>query len=324
MTILVFGKNGQVGRALQQVLEGRVRVELMGRDDCDLTDLIKLRDLLEKISPQVIINASAYTSVDQAESNLELAFAINKEAVAEMAQYMAKKNGGLLIHFSTDYVFFDSQVTPYREVDRVASMEQLGGYASSKLAGEKVIINTFEESRKSNIHSSYVILRTSWVYGDGVNFIQTILQLAREKQKLNVVSDQVGTPTSANFLAKLVFEIVGNHQKAPADFVSKIYHAVACGVTSWHGLASYVVSMARDYDFGLCLKPHNIYPIQARDYSCCTIRPYNSQLHNHELQQYFQSFSSTTEFFDWQKDVKEYVKNLLLEKKVDGKKNHAM
>lgn len=312
MSILVLGMNGQVGRALQKSYANSLDVHFLHREQCDLSDEIQLKSSLEKIAPQIIINAAAYTAVDHAESNPEVAFLINENVPAILAEYVAQKKNGLLIHYSTDYVFCDSKEVPYDESDTPDFLKDLGIYAQSKLAGELAITNAFAGSSKQAIYSAYYILRTSWVYGNGSNFIQTILRLATDKERLNVVSDQVGAPTSATFLAQVAFEIVRAHQAKPTNSKSGIYHAVGCGSTSWYGLATYVLALAEQSGVKFSLKSDSVYPIQASAYPTSAKRPYNSRLHNAKLQECLKSIGSNIKFQDWQIEVREYVESLFL------------
>ena len=189
MSILLLGKDGQVGWQLQRSLAPHGPVITCGHADCDLTDLDRLRLLVRQIGPSVIVNAAAYTAVDRAEAEPELAMRINGEAPGVLAQEAARL-GALLIHYSTDYVFDGKKPAPYVESDPAGP---LSVYGRSKLAGEEAI-------RAAGCKS--VIFRTSWVFGArGGNFVKSILRLAREKRTLNVVSDQVGSPTPAALIA---------------------------------------------------------------------------------------------------------------------------
>jgi dTDP-4-dehydrorhamnose reductase len=206
--IVVFGRDGQVGRALQVYLKDlKVPVIFLGRSDCDLSSESSITQVLNRYQPQVIINAAAYTAVDKAEDLAErdLVFAINAKAPALMARYIANVSHGILVHYSTDYVFADAKQTAYLESDLTGPVEALCIYGQSKLTGEQAIEEVFGMSHDSghvsyqDKFSRYFILRTSWVYGDGGNFIRTMLRLAVERDQLKVVADQVGVPTSAQW-----------------------------------------------------------------------------------------------------------------------------
>ena len=195
MNVLVFGAGGQLGKAFHALLSGRkdLEVKYVGRAECDLTNPLAITQVLEQSHAQLIINAAAYTAVDQAENDAESAFAVNANAPELMALYAVKHNATLL-HYSTDYVFDGSKSGFYLEDD---VCNPLGVYGKSKRAGEVAIQKAFESGKAGQ----YAILRTSWVYGDGSNFIRTILRLAKEREELKVINDQYGVPTSAHWLA---------------------------------------------------------------------------------------------------------------------------
>ncbi len=299
--IIVFGKNGQVGRSLQILLKDfHASVVFLGREDCDLTNSLALRESLNRYQPQIIINASAYTAVDQAESQREIAYAINCDAVTLMAQYVANISKGIFLHFSTDYVYSGNKPDSYIESDIT---EPASVYGQSKLAGEFGIINAFKSSQNTKSLARYFILRTSWVYGDGDNFIRTMLRLATERDHLRVVSDQLGAPTSADWLASLAIQLVGSKVN------SGIFHAVPDGFTSWHGLAMYVIELARELGEGVEVKSENIIPITSSEYPLLAPRPKNSHMNNSRLKSVLSDMAFTDQFPSWQEPVGLYVKN---------------
>lgn len=316
--ILVFGRDGQVGRALQSHLKClNVPVVFLGRSDCDLSDQLSIREVLNRYQPQVIINAAAYTAVDKAESADEraLAFAINAMAPKTMAQYAAGLTNGILVHYSSDYVFSDTKSTAYLETDPAGPLDQLCVYGQSKLAGERAIEEVFNATldsdniidthKQSNVlkNPKYFILRTSWVYGDGGNFIRTMLCLASKQAQLKVVADQFGVPTSAQWLAEVGIQIAGSRIE------SGIYHAVPDGEVSWHGLAVFAIETAASYGEYIEVESENIVAIPATDYPVPATRPYNSRLSNQKLKKALSEISFTTDHPDWTHQVKEYVKN---------------
>ncbi len=310
--ILVFGREGQVGRALQVCLKDlKVSVVFLGRSECDLSSEMSIREMLNRYQPQVIINAAAYTAVDKAEGRdqREIAFAINATAPKIMAQYIASVSHGILVHYSTDYVFADTKKEAYLESDQVGPIERLNIYGQSKLAGEQAIEEAFNLARDSgqagcvDRFSRYFILRTSWVYGDGGNFIRTMLRLARERNQLKVVSDQVGAPTSAQWLAEIGVQMAGSRVQ------SGIYHAVPDGETSWHGLALFAIETAASYGKGIEVKSESIFPIPATDYPVPAKRPYNSRLNNQKLKQALSNMAFTGQYPHWQAQVEDYVKD---------------
>ncbi len=314
--IVVFGRDGQVGRALQVCLQDlKVPVVFLGRSDCDLSNGLSIIEVLNRYQPQVIINAAAYTAVDKAESadQRELAFAINAMAPRIMAQYAAGVAHGILVHYSTDYVFADTKTNPYLETDKVGPVDQLCAYGQSKLVGEQAIEEAFNLGHES-VHetyadrfSRYFILRTSWVYGDGGNFIRTMLRLAAERDQLKIVADQVGVPSSAKWLAEVGVQMAGSRVE------SGIYHAVPDGEVSWHGLAVFAIETALSYGEGVELKSENILPIPATDYPLPAARPYNSRLSNLKLKKALSEMAFTGQYPHWREQVEKYVKQVVEE-----------
>ena len=307
--ILVFGRDGQVGKALQVCLKDlKTPAVFLGRDDCDLANEESISKFLNRYQPQVIINAAAYTAVDKAESEHELAFAINAKAPQVMAHYIANVAHGFLIHYSTDYVFADTKTVAYTETDSAGPADQLCIYGQSKLAGEQAIKEAFnladdsEHAKHQDRFSRYFILRTSWVYGDGGNFIRTMLRLAGERDQLKIVADQVGTPTSAQWLSEIGIQMAGSGVK------SGIYHAVPDGEISWYGLAVFAIETAATAGEGVELKSENILPIPAVDYALPAKRPYNSRLSNLKLKKALSEIAFTGEYPHWQEQVEAYVK----------------
>ncbi len=302
--VLVFGKDGQVGRALQECFKHLdVPVVFLGREDCDLSNEVALNELLNHYQPQMIINASAYTAVDLAENERDLAFAVNCEAVKLMAQYVACVSSGVLLHFSTDYVYSGLKKERYLESDLP---EPASVYGQSKLAGERQIIDAFNQaSRAKNFSSRYYILRTSWVYGDGGNFIRTMLRLAAERDVIKVVADQYGAPTSADWLATVAIQMVDSKVD------SGIFHAVPDGQTSWHGLAKFVIEFARELGQKIEVKSGNILPIESTEYPSMAPRPKNSCMDNAKLKQVLSEAGSVNQFPSWQDQVLKYVENFV-------------
>lgn len=309
-TILVFGKDGQVGKALQQCSSDlNITAIFLGRSECDLSNPEDIRTVLNRYQPQIIINASAYTAVDKAESEPDLAKAINSTAPQIMANYIAKVSKGIFVHFSTDYVFSGEKDSPYLETDFTGP---LGVYGASKLNGENLIAQEFREpntasnSTSENHQSSrYYILRTSWVYGEGGNFIRTMLRLAAENDQLKVIVDQFGVPTSADWLAQLAIEFAGSHLE------SGIYHAVPDGETTWHGLAVFAIETARLVGEGIEVKSENILPIPASEYPLPAPRPKNSRMNNEKLKKALSQMAFTNEFPKWQSQVESYVNDFV-------------
>ncbi len=326
--IVIFGKDGQVGKALQTCLKDlKVPAIFLGRSDCDLSSESSITEVLNRYQPQVIINAAAYTAVDKAEDVAErdVVFAINSKSPALMARYIANVSHGILVHYSTDYVFADTKQTAYFESDATGPVDQLCVYGQSKLAGEQAIKESFNVASDTGhdfVHGSedasghvayqdkfskYFILRTSWVYGEGGNFIRTMLRLAGERDQLKVVADQVGAPTSAQWLAEVGL------QMAESRFESGIYHAVPDGETSWHGLAVFAIETAASCGEGIEVKSENILPIPATDYPVPAARPYNSRLSNQKLKKVLSEIAFTGQYPHWREQVEKYVKRVVEE-----------
>lgn len=266
--LLVLGAGGQVGWELRRTLMPLGEVIAIDHDRLDLTERQTIAPALAAIRPDVIVNAAAYTAVDQAESERDLAFRINAEAPAELARW-ASEHRALLVHYSTDYVFDGRKPSPYNEAD---PPDPLGVYGASKLAGEHAI-------RDSG--ARHLILRTSWVYAArGRNFLLTMLRLAREREELRVVADQVGAPTWARFLAEATALILAlAREELRVDrFRSGLYHLTAGGQTSWHGFASAIVETARQLDPAASLRAREVTPIETDQYPLPARRPANSRL----------------------------------------------
>jgi dTDP-4-dehydrorhamnose reductase len=276
MNILVFGKDGQLGKAFKAIFtksaEQQHRIQYVGRAECDLANTSAITELLNQTKPALIINAAAYTAVDKAETEIDTAFAINAKAPEAMAIY-AKDHGATFFHYSTDYVFDGGKKTPYVESD---ARNPLGIYGKSKAAGEEAIEAAFVES--NGTAEQYAIFRTSWVYGDGGNFIRTILRLAKERDTLKVIADQYGVPTSAEWLAKVSLNLALGEDGDIKSFPSGIYHAVPQGEATWHALAFYAVQVALDAGATLKLRPEAIEPIPATEYPLPAPRPTNSRM----------------------------------------------
>jgi dTDP-4-dehydrorhamnose reductase len=286
MNILVFGKDGQLGKAFKAIFDERKLEKLhsisyIGRAECDLAKLDAISALLNQIKPDLIINAAAYTSVDQAETEVNLAYAINGKAPEIMAQYV-KGHGATFLHYSTDYVFDGSKASPYEAKD---TRNPLGVYGKSKAAGEEAIEQAFQGKQQhasqvsgAELKPQYAIFRTSWVYGEGGNFIRTILRLAKERQTLKVIADQYGVPSSARWLAEVSLALALDQSNQIGQFPTGIYHAVPSGETTWHALACHAVQAALDAGAALQLHPNAIEAIPATEYPLPAPRPMNSRM----------------------------------------------
>lgn len=269
MKILLLGKNGQVGQELQRTLLPLGELVALGRDGLDLEDLTALQQVLVEQAADVIVNASAYTAVDRAETDERAAMAVNADAVAVMAEY-ARTRGALLVHYSTDYVFDGSKTAPYREDDATAPQS---AYGRSKRAGEEAILASGCKA---------LVFRTSWVFSaHGGNFIKTMLRLAGERDSLNVVDDQFGAPTSAELIADVTALALAAYRRGA--LATGIYHLTAAGATSWHGLASHAIGRARARGARFKVDTAQIRPIPTEAYPLPAKRPKNSRLDTSKL-----------------------------------------
>ena len=314
--VLVFGKDGQVGKSLQKLFaQTSLPVIFVGRNECDLERSDAIKSLLNQYQPKIIINAAAYTAVDLAEIEIAKAEQINGLAVGTMASYMANVPNGLLIHFSTDYVFSGNQVTPYDEDDVTGP---LSAYGKSKLSGELAIQSAYlEPTLQASSNNStnqnqrtlnlpkYYILRTSWVYGEGNNFIRTMINLAKTREYLKVIQDQWGCPTSSDWLAQIAIQLTSS---VPT---SGIYNAVVDGSTSWHGLAKFAIERAKLEGAVVTVNSENIKAIPAVEYPLPAPRPYNSILSNHKLKEALKSSPLHETFPQWESQVESYVKQFV-------------
>ncbi len=274
MRILLLGGNGQVGRELRRSLAPLGELVVATRDGVDadvaanFDDPAALAALVRESGADVVVNAAAYTAVDKAEAEADAAFRINSEAPAAIAAACAETHA-LLIHYSTDYVFDGSAPRPYREDDATAP---LGVYGASKLAGEQAI-------RASG--ARHAILRTAWVYAShGRNFLLTMLRLAGERDELRVVADQLGTPTSAAWIADATAELL-RHGVTEAG----TWHLVASGQTTWHGFASAIMEDAQA--LGLLARMPRVLPIRTDEFPTPAKRPANSVLDTTRLRSDF-------------------------------------
>jgi len=284
MRIMVTGVPGQVGGALAKVLARTGNVVPTGRSEFDLAQPDLIAPALDSIRPDLIVNPAAYTAVDRAEDEKELAFRVNAEAPAVMARWAAD-HGVPLIHFSTDYVFDGTGTHLWREDD---AANPLSTYGASKLAGEDAVRSAAGE---------HLIIRTSWVYAaSGQNFLRTIVRLAQERRELRIVADQVGAPTSAQLIADALAGILGTPGTGiPVEFAlpGGIINIAASGETTWHGFAVAIVEGLKSR--GMPLAVERIVPIATEDYPTKARRPKNSRL---DLTRLRETFGITTPKWD--------------------------
>jgi len=278
MKILLVGCNGQVGWELQRSLAPLGALTVCDFDSpeplrADFAQPESLRALVQRVQPQVIVNAAAHTAVDKAESEPEFARTLNATAPGVLAQE-AQRTGALLVHYSTDYVFDGTGSAPRTETSPTGP---LSVYGRTKLEGEELITRS---------GCAHVILRTSWVYAArGGNFARTMLRLAAERDALNVIDDQIGAPTGADLLADVTAHVIRAVQAQPA--LQGLYHCVAAGETSWFEYARFVIEWARARGQNIKVAPEAIAPIATSAYPTPAQRPLNSRLDTRKLQAAF-------------------------------------
>lgn len=277
MKILLFGKAGQVGWELERSLAVLGEVTVLGsksQDMCgDFKDLDGIRRSIQQISPDVIVNAAAQTAVDKMESESDLAYLVNAQAPAVIAEE-AKNLNALLVHYSTDYVFDGSGTQPWLETD---TTNPLSVYGNSKLEAEKAIIKS---------GCDYLIFRTSWVYAArGRNFAKTMYKLAKERDTISVIDDQIGAPTGAELIADVTAHAIPMAQKDNA--LTGIYHLVSSGEVSWHGYASFVLDYCRARGVEFMVPAEAVLPVPTSEFPTPATRPLNSRLNTSKLQETF-------------------------------------
>ena len=273
--ILILGSAGQLGHELQKAFAGVGPITAVDHASLDLADPAQIRATVGRVAPQIILNAAAYTAVDRAESEPDLARAINEAAPCILAEE-ARKHHALFVHYSTDYVFDGSKTSPWIETD---PPHPLNVYGAGKLAGELAV---------QHIGGSFLIFRTSWVYGPhGNNFLLTMLRLGRERSALSIVDDQIGAPTTSIELARathaVVAGILAGRFGTPADW-SGLYHMTCSGSVSWFGFAQAIFARAAEL---FAIKPPHLTPIATSAYPRPAVRPANSVLSNARLQSRF-------------------------------------
>lgn len=291
--ILITGGNGQVGSELSKKITPMAQLIVLTRHQLDLENTVAIQQVLNELKPDIIINAAAYTAVDRAETDAERAKAINTIAPQIFAKW-CENNNSLLIHYSTDYVFDGQKKGKYLETDQVAPKSI---YGQTKYEGERAI---------SEVTNKYVTLRTSWVFSEhGNNFLKTILKLSQNRSEMNIVSDQIGAPTSARLIADVTKKIIEQYLKSPDRFNYGLYHLAAQGETSWYDYAKYVLQIASEKGVYLKLDIKNIYPILSSEYPVAAQRPLNSRLDCSQLMQNF-----NIQLPDWKQDVKQVIECL--------------
>jgi dTDP-4-dehydrorhamnose reductase len=298
--ILLLGKDGQIGSALQSRLAGRGQVFAHNRATCDLANADQMRDVIRGAQPNVIVSAAAYTAVDKAEEDEETCFRINAAAPAIIAEE-AEALGAWLIHYSTDYVFDGTKETAYLEDD---APSPLSVYGRSKIAGDQAIAAATE---------NYTILRVSWVYDlAGRNFAKTILRLAAERDELRIVDDQVGAPTSAGLIADVtarIFDCRGaDVTSQDAKSARGVFNLAPVGCVSWHGYALELIREAKRQGRSLRVAEEQVIPITSEQHPTAATRPRNSMLDTRRIRQTF-----SLDLPGWQVHLRHFVANWRLQ-----------
>ena len=293
MKILLTGKDGQVGFALHKKLMSLGEVVATNRHELDLSNPEAMKAFIDKIKPDIIINPAAYTQVDKAESEISLARQINAIAPQALAEKASELNIPI-IHFSTNYVFDGLKKEPYAETDQ-ANPQSV--YGQTKWEGEEAVCQ----------HKKYIILRTSWVLSShGQNFLKTMLKLAQEKTSLNVVSDQMGTPTSTDVLADVTYKIVKAILNNPNFKDFGTYHVTSMGDTDWFHYACFIVDEAIGLGFKTSMSSRDIKPISSDLYPASVKRPFNSRLYTDKITKTFM-----LELPHWEEEVKKVLKEII-------------
>ncbi len=284
MKVLVTGSNGQLGSEIKEIHLEYENIECIFKDvdELDISDIGSLNSLIINENINAVINCAAYTAVDKAEENIEIAERVNSTAVSNIIEALKKVNGKL-IHISTDYVFDGSNLHPYKESDPVSP---IGIYGKTKRAGELAVIN-------SNLDA--IVIRTSWLYSSfGSNFLKTMLRLGKEKKSINVISDQIGTPTYAYELAKTCLEILVISNLEKISKKGKIYHYSNKGIASWYDFAVLIMELAE-----LNCK---VNPILTKDYITLAKRPHYSVLNKEKIKSDFNIYIP-----HWKESLKECI-----------------
>ncbi len=290
MHVLVTGATGQVGYELMRLVPKSFTVAGFGSAELDITDAAVVAETVEREAPALIINAAAYTAVDKAEAEPERAYAVNRDGVGNLAA-VAARCGIPLLHISTDYVFSGDADTPYREED---SPVPTGVYGASKLAGEKALAETW---------ANHFIMRTSWVFGvHGNNFVKTMLRLGQERERLSIVADQHGCPTSATSIARALWALVEQyHEKGALQW--GVYHYAGLPPCTWHKFAKNIFDIA--HELGLVGRYPILNAIGTTDFPTPAKRPAWSVLDSSHLQR-VHGIQAT----DWQLELRDVLKEL--------------
>jgi dTDP-4-dehydrorhamnose reductase len=289
MKILVTGKNGQLGKSINKMIVNNKQDNefvFVGREELDQSKKNSITSYFENNNFDIIVNCAAYTAVDKAEEEKELADQVNHLAVAQLAE-IANKQQAKLIHISTDYVFDGESIEPYLESDPT---RPINTYGKTKLAGEKAVLNLMSRNA--------VIIRTSWVYSEyGNNFVHTILKLGKDRDKLSIVDDQVGSPTYAGDLAKVIINILQNEKFINTELMTQVYHYSNLGECSWYKFTKEI--------FELSDTKCTIYPITTKQYPTPAKRPMFTVLNKNKIIKKFD-----INIPKWEDSLGRYIKTL--------------
>mgnify|MGYP001200311675 CR=1 FL=1 len=294
MKVIILGADGQLGTNLTSLLKTKYQVFFYNKRQLNLLNKPELVRVISNISPNVIINAAAYTKVDLAEKEKDLVFKINFESVKDIAK-LASDLGIYFIHYSTDYVFDGEKKSPYVESDQP---NPINIYGQSKLLGEESI---------ASLKCNYLIFRTSWnvgIYGN--NFVKSIINLAKNKNEIGVVVDQRGVPTTTSFIARVTLEAIDALQKK-MPWSSGIYHLTPSGLTNWYEMSKLVLISANKNNLKLKTNIKNLFPILSANYDTVALRPKNSLLNSKKL-----SKKLTFKIPNWKDDFIETVNKIIL------------
>ncbi len=287
--IALIGSNGMLAYSLRRTSPPEVELTLFDLPEFDMANKAQVLSQLSALNPDFVINCAAMTNVDSCESQPEQSFLVNGTAPGYLAE-VTRQLGAILVHISTDFVFSGDKTTPYVELDKT---EPLSVYGQSKLAGEQAILHSGLDK--------YYIVRTSWLYGSaGSNFVETVIRLAVEREELGIVSDQIGTPTSATDLVAVIWTLLGKNQEqnTPAPF--GIYHYSNDGICSWYEFACAIVKLMRQAEIPLKLK--ELKPIKTAEYPLPANRPAYSVMSKEKI------ISATDmQIPHWQESLKQYM-----------------
>lgn len=300
MTILILGKNGQIGWELQRSLSLVSAVTVLGRSDADVGDEAGIRQVIRELRPKIIVNAAAFTAVDDAEREAAVAHRINADVPGILAEEAARLDAWL-IHYSTDYVFDGRKSGPYTEIDVPAP---LGVYGATKLAGEQAI---------AKVGGKHLIFRCSWVYSNRrPNFLLSILSLALRRDSIRVIDNCFGAPTSASLVSDVTAMVVRELcERGHDERLSGIYHLAAGGKTTWHEYASLVTSEAKRLGMPTRLEVSNIERISEEDYGAPARRPLNSCFDTGKLRKAF-----GVELYNWQFGVTRLLEEMVTSRRI--------